>query len=41
MVVAELVEQLFPTPEDRGPNPATGQKFILNVYCQLYLKDKK
>ena len=36
MVVAQLVEQSLPIPEVQGHR----QKFILNIYCQLYWKDE-
>ena len=36
MVVAQLVEQSFPTPDVRGSNPVISK----TLYCQLYRKDE-
>ena len=36
----QLVERSLPIPEVRGSNPVISQKFILNIYCQLYWKDE-
>ena len=35
-VVAQLLERSLPTQDVRGSNPAISNKFILNVYCELY-----
>ena len=40
MVVAQLVEQLHPTPEVRDSNPFIGKTYIEHV-CQPYWKDIK
>ena len=39
MVVAQLVERSLPISEVRGSNPVISKK-LLNIYCQLYWKDK-
>ena len=38
--MAQLVEWLILTPENRGSNPVIDKKIIFNVYCQLYCKDE-
>ena len=40
VVVAQLVEQLLPTPKVRGSNPVIGKIYWTSVYCQLYWKDE-
>ena len=40
VVVAQFVERSLPIPEVHGSNPVIGKKNILNIYYQLYWKDK-
>ena len=37
--MAQLAERSLPILEVRGSNPVIG-KNLLNIYCQLYLKDE-
>ena len=36
VVVAQLVEQLFPTPEIHSSNPAIGKFYLLSIVLSLY-----
>ena len=40
MVVAQMVWRSLSTPEGHGSNQVIGKIVLLNIYCQLYRKDK-